>query len=152
MLPAARILEERRVPFRLIELADRALTVEDVVRFSKGDVTPEEICKTVILKNREGGRFALFLRGSDRIDFRKAEKLIGCKLRIGDASDVREAAGVEPGAVCPLLLTIPVIVDERVLRLERINFGSGDHHHGIEMRTGDLLSLIKHSIADITEN
>ena len=56
--------------YRIIELQDKAITVEDVIRYSKEDINPEEICKTILVKSKK--RFyALFLRGSDKIDFKK---------------------------------------------------------------------------------
>lgn len=131
MLLAAQILERKRVSFRLIELYDRALSVQDVIRFYKGDVKIREICKTIILKDEDEDRYAFFLIGSDRIDFSKARS-IGKNLKLVNADEVRIVAGVEPDAICPLLLTIPMIVDRRVLKLEMINFGSGDHRYGLD--------------------
>jgi Cys-tRNA(Pro)/Cys-tRNA(Cys) deacylase len=151
MLEAERILREKGIPYRLIELMDRAMTVDDVARFSKGDIKIEEICKTVIMKDNEENRFAFFLTGTDRVDFLKAKRITGKKLSVASPKDVREVNGVDPGAVCPILLRIPLIVDENVLKLEHVNFGSGHHLHGLEMKTEDLLRAVKHSIADIAE-
>jgi hypothetical protein len=44
MLEAERFLAERGIPYRLINLTDRAMTVADVLRFSKGDF-PEEVAR-----------------------------------------------------------------------------------------------------------
>jgi len=151
MLEAERILQDKGIPYRLIELSGRAMTVGDVARFSKGDFKIEEICKTVIMKDDKGDRFAFFLTGNDRVDFLKAKRITGKKLTVASLTDVQEVTGVDPGAVCPILLRIPLIVDERVLKLERVNFGSGNHLHGLEMKTEDLLRSVEHSIADISE-
>lgn len=151
MLEAERFLMERGIPYRLIDLTDRAMTVADVLRFSRGDFPAEEVCKTVIMRDSEGGRHAFFLRGNDRVDFLKAKTATGRKLRIASPGEVREAAGVDPGAVCPLLLHIPLIVDTRVTALPRVNFGSGHHLHGIEMTTADLLRAVPHTIADVAQ-
>ena len=151
MLEAERFLTERGIPYRRINLTDRALTVADVLRFSRGDFPAEEVCKTVIMRDSEGGRYAFFLRGNDRVDFLKAKGATGKKLRVASPDEVREAAGVDPGAVCPLLLLIPLFVDIRVTALRRVNFGSGHHLHGIEMATEDLLRAIPHLIADIAQ-
>ena len=152
MLSSVQILERKGVSYRLIELSDRALSVQDVIRFSKDDVNIGEICKTIILKDEDEGRYAFFLAGSDKIDFSKAERSIGKNLKIVTANEVRIVAGVDPGAVCPLLLTIPVIVDKRVLKLENINFGSGDHRYGLEIATTDFLKIVSHTVIDITKN
>ena len=151
MLLATQILERKRVSYRVIELSDRALSVQDVIRFSKGDVEIQEICKTIILKDDDEGRYAFFLVGSDKIDFSKAERIIGKNLKIVNADEVRTVARVDPGAVCPLLLTIPIIVDRRILKLEKINFGSGDHKYGLETTTTDLLKIIPHTVEDVAK-
>jgi prolyl-tRNA editing enzyme YbaK/EbsC (Cys-tRNA(Pro) deacylase) len=101
------------------------------------------------MRDSEGGRYAFFLRGSDRVDFLKAKSATGKKLRVASPDEVRETAGVDPGAVCPLLMHIHLFVDTRVNELRRVNFGSGHHLHGIEMTTADLLRAVPHTIADI---
>ncbi len=127
------------------------MTVGDVARYSKGDFKIEEICKTVIMKDNGGNRFAFFLNGTDRVDFLKAKMITGKKLTVASPKDVREVTGVDPGAVCPILIKIPLIVDKSVLKLKRVNFGSGHHLYGMEMKTEDLLRAVEHSIADIAE-
>ncbi len=152
MLLAVKILELNCVSYRLIELSDRALSVQDVIRFSRGDFNIREICKTIILKDDNEGKYAFFLVGSDRIDFSKAEKNIGKRLKMVNSNEVRVFTGVDPGAVCPLLLPVPIAVDKRVLKLEKVNFGSGDHRYGLEIATTDFLRIVPHSVIDITKN
>lgn len=147
---AARILEEKGVDYRLIELSDRAITVEDVVRYAKDGVEPDEICKTIILKDGKGLMHAVFLRGWDRIDFRKMRGLIG-KARVAAPDEVEAATGVKPGAVCPLTLDIPLYVDERVFMKEKINFGSGNHLYGIELASRDLVKVMDFKVVDAAE-
>ena len=151
MLEAERILRERGIPYHLIELTDRAMTVADVARYSKGDIKVDEICKTIIMRDDSGDHYAFLLVGTDRVDFLKAKRLTGKKLRVASPEEVRASAGVDPGAVCPLTLRIPLTIDERVLKLARINFGSGHHLHGIEMATADLLRAMPHTVADVAQ-
>ncbi len=151
MLEAERILRERGIPYRLIDLTDRAMTVADVAHYSKGDIKVEEICKTVIMRDDSGGHYAFMLVGTDRVDFLKAKKHTGRKLSVASPDEVRSSAGVNPGAVCPLTLSIPLTIDQRVTNLQRVNFGSGHHLHGIEMNTTDLLRAVPHTIADVAE-
>ena len=151
-LESVRILEEKGVDYRLIELKDRAISVSDVIRYSKERVRPEEICKTIILRDGEGARHAVFLPGDRRIDFEKARAIIGGKVSIASYDEVKDATGVEPGAVCPLLLRIPLFVDEGVLSRERINFGSGDHLYGIEIRSQDLAMVVDYELVDVAES
>ncbi len=144
------ILKEKDIWFNLIKLSAAAITVSDVVRYSGGKAKEDEICKTMIVKDGEDDFHALFLLGPDRIDFGKVKALVG-KVRIASAEEVRAVSGVEPGAVCPLLLSIPIAVDKKVFGKEKINFGSGDHLYGIEMRTEDLDKVIKFDVEDISQ-
>ena len=151
MLEAECVLTEKGVPYRLIELTDRAMTVADVARYSKGDFRIDEICKTVIMKDSMGTCLAFFILGADRVDFHKAKDITGKKLMMASPADVRVAAGVDPGAVCPITLQIPLIVDQRVKSLQHVNFGSGHHLHGLEMKTEDFLRIVHHIIADVAQ-
>ena len=151
VLESARVLKERGVGYRVIELKDRAISVEDVIRFSKKEIRHEEICKTIILKDRGGSMYAVFLLGDQRIDTKKARQVIGGKVSIASFREVKETTGVDPGAVCPLLVDIPVLVDRRVLTLERLNFGSGNHFYGLEIRSEDLAKVVDYRVVDVAE-
>jgi prolyl-tRNA editing enzyme YbaK/EbsC (Cys-tRNA(Pro) deacylase) len=143
------LLKSKGVAYRRIELSDRAISVQDVVNMAKGELNADEICKTIILK---GAKFyAFLLKGNERINFTKVKELVQEKVRMATFEEVKEITGVEPGAVCPLLLSIPVFVDEEVLRMEKINFGSGDHLFGIELSTRDLARVIPFTKASVRQ-
>ncbi|MCB2173578.1 YbaK/EbsC family protein, partial [archaeon] len=89
----------------------------------------------------------LFLRGADQIDFKKLKTIIG-KSSIASRDEVKKISRVDAGAVCPLLLDVPVFVDKRVLDLEKLNFGSGNHLYGVEIKSGDLSRVLEYSVAD----
>ena len=63
----------------------------------------------------------------------------------------RARTGVEPGAVCPILLKVQLLVDRRVLAKDRINFGSGHHLYGLEIDPRDLGRLVEYRLVDIAE-
>jgi prolyl-tRNA editing enzyme YbaK/EbsC (Cys-tRNA(Pro) deacylase) len=143
------ILEDKKIEYRIIELEDRAISVKDVIQFSKEDINPEEICKTILVK-QEKQFYALFLRGSDKIDFKKLKTEIG-KSSIASKDEVHSITGVEPGALCPLLLDVPILVDRRIHKLEKLNFGSGNHLYGVEIASSDLGQLLDYKLVDIAE-
>lgn len=145
------ILDSKGIEYRLIEFEERALSIEDVIRFSKEEINVDEICKTMILKDREWGRYAVFLLGGDRVDYGKANMAIGEKVSIASFAKVKEAVGVDPGAVCPLTLGMDLLVDHKVLDRERINFGSGDHLYGLEIRTRDLEKVVGFRVVDVAK-
>ena len=145
-------LGEKNIEFSLIELKDRAMTVEDVVKFSDGKVNPKEICKTLILKDLENNSYAVVSLGLDRIDFEKVRKRFNCsKLRLATPDEIKQKTGLEIGAVCPLFLDLPMLVDRRIFSRKKINFGSGDHLFGIEIVPKDILKCTNAKISDIVE-
>jgi prolyl-tRNA editing enzyme YbaK/EbsC (Cys-tRNA(Pro) deacylase) len=150
-LRSAEILESLGIEYRLIELEERALSIEDVIKYSKEPITVDEICKTMILKDRDGGTYAVFLLGGDRVDYRKAGEAIGKKVSIASFLEVKESVGVDPGAVCPLLLEMDLLVDSKVMDLERINFGSGNHLYGLEIMTRDLEKVVEYRVANVAK-
>lgn len=151
-LQIEKLLKEKGVEYRLIKLSQNAYTVNDVVKYSEGDVESEEICKTIILKGKKTGKnIAILLRGNDRLNFSEAKKNFVEEMTIANEEQVKEVAGVGPGAVCPLLLNTGLSVDKRVLNLERINCGSGNHLYGLEFRTKDLAKMVDYKIVDLAK-
>jgi prolyl-tRNA editing enzyme YbaK/EbsC (Cys-tRNA(Pro) deacylase) len=148
-LPVQEVLDAKNIQYRIIELEERAISVADVIEYSKEPINPDEICKTIIVKHKNQ-YYALFLRGADKIDFKKLKALIG-KSSIASKAEVLDVTGVEPGAVCPLLVDVPVLVDERVMLLERLNFGSGNHLYGVEIASCDLCSVLDCRLVDVAE-
>ena len=141
---------EAKVDYRLIALAERAVTVEDVVKYSNGSVAVQEICKTLIVRGKKSrDKYAILLRGEDRLDFSLAKAEFGEAIEVASPQEVSEAAGVEPGAVCPVLLRVPLLVDAQVLSLEKFNCGSGDHAFGLEMKTADLAKAVNYKVLNL---
>ena len=152
-LPVEKILKEKRVSYRLIKLEQNAYTVDDVIKFSKEDITAAEICKTIILKGKKSSKMiAILLKGKDKINFTEAKKFFDEEMAVANPEEVKEASGVEPGAVCPLLLNVSLCVDRKVLELNKINCGSGHHLFGLEFSVEDLRRVINYIEIDIARN
>lgn len=129
-------LTEKGVVYKVVDLPATAVSVEDVVRLSGGLVKEEEIIKTLIVKIRGGEFVGCILQGKDRL---KREVID----RLATKEEVLKIAGVEVGAVCPILLGVPVIIDKKVMNLKKVNMGSGDHLKGLEMYFSDLLKSLE---------
>jgi len=150
-LDSARAFRRKGVGFRMIELSQRAVSVDDVVRYSISEIAVDEICKTILLKSSDGETHAVLLLGSHRVDFKKVKGVIGANVRIAKFEEVKAATGVEPGAVCPILLKDPLLVDLMVMTKVKINFGSGHHLYGLEIDPRDLKRLVEYRLVDIAE-
>lgn len=143
-------LKEKNIEFNLIQLKDRAMTVEEVIKFSDGKVNPKEICKTLILKDQENNSYAVVALGNDRVDFEKVSKSFNCsRLRLATPGEIKQEVGLEIGAVCPLFLGLPMLIDRRIFNRKKVNFGSGDHLFGIEINPKDILKCVDAKISDV---
>lgn len=145
-----KLLKEKGVGFKVIIFPTVAVSVEDVMRLAGDQIKREEITKALIVKLKCGDFVACLLKGDDRLD---KNVLINDRhhqdqsiLRLASKEEVLEVAEVEIGAVCPILLNIPIIFDEKVMSLKRINLGSGDLLKGLELNFEDLISLLPNYI------
>lgn len=150
-LKSTKILDEKGIPHRLIKLSQKGVSFEDVVKYAKDEINPGEICKTIIVKDKKGQKYAFFLKGDKKMDFSKAKEIIGSKISIVSYEDLVKETGTEPGAVCPFLLTIPIFVDKGIFELQKINFGSGDHLYGLEIESKDLKKIIDFKEVDVAQ-
>lgn len=128
-------LNKENIAFKVIDLPATAVSVDDVIRLTNGQVKEEEIVKTVLVKRKEGEFVSCVLKGRDRVNMKE-----NGFYRLATKEEVLEIAGVEPGAVCPILIGVPIVIDKKVMHHKRVNMGSGDHLKGLEM---DLESLLK---------
>jgi prolyl-tRNA editing enzyme YbaK/EbsC (Cys-tRNA(Pro) deacylase) len=133
-------LLQQKLPFKLIDLSKEAYTVADVV---DAGIERDEVVKTLIVRVGDGSFVAVALRGHDRVDFRKARKLFGSKTELAKPEEVLRVVGVPIGAVCPVLVGIPLYIDQNVLKLTNVHMGSGDLMHGLEMKLEDLMKAIR---------
>lgn len=143
-------LRQKRLDFKVIRLDQEAFTVADVV---DAGIKINEVVKTLVIRtyprsspglerSQKAKFIALALRGSDRVDFKKARKLFGSKAELAKPEEVLEVVGVPIGAVCPVLVGIPLYIDVKVMDLDNVHMGSGDLMHGLEMKRKDLLKAI----------
>jgi len=142
-------LQQFELEYQIIDLGDEIFTVKGVVETG---VKEGEIVKTLIVRvngspsiHRISGSesfVALATRGKDRLDFKKVRKLFGNKTELAKPDEVLRVCGVPIGAVCPILLNIPVVFDRRVVDLVHVNLGSGDLTKGLEMELADLFKAV----------
>lgn len=140
------LLDKQKISYEVIDLPDRAISVEDVIRLTGGKVKREEMIKTLIVKTKQGNFLACVLRGEDRLNINKNlnDRLMFCLQldKLATREEVEGMAGVKIGAICPILIGIPVVIDKKVSNLKRVNMGSGDHLKGLEMDFEDLLRVL----------
>jgi Ala-tRNA(Pro) deacylase len=121
-------------------------TVEDSQAL-RGDI-PGGHSKNLFVKDKKGRLFLLVLGEETVVDLKRAHEKIGAQGRVsfGSAELLEEVWGVKPGAVTPFGAIndkdgrVSVVLDEAMMRHERLNF-----HPLVNTRTTGLASadLIK---------
>lgn len=145
------MLEERGVSYRLIHLPERAYTVDDVVRLA--GVERREVCKTILLMGRRSGDpLLVIVPGHRRIDIPKIESIVGEKVRFARPEEIKGITGCEMGALPPYghKKRIRTILDRLLLKQERVNFASGRHDLGVEIRAEDLPKVMCFEVEEIS--
>jgi len=116
-------------------------TVEDSQAL-RGDI-PGGHTKNLFLKDKKGRLFLLVLGEETVVDLKRAHEKIGAQGRVsfGSAELLEEVWGVKPGAVTPFGAIndktgqVRVVLDEAMMRHERLNF-----HPLVNTRTTGLAS------------
>src|SRR3989344_3758394 len=106
-------LKSKQIPHQIVDLGGEVFTVDQV---KKTGVKEDEIVKTLIIKTNNDF-IALAVRGCDRVDFKKVRRLFGSKSDLAKPEEVLKAVGVPIGAVCPILVGVPLYFDRRVMDL-----------------------------------
>ncbi len=144
------ILRDAGVPYAVHEHVPVA-TVAEIVEALPFPAS-EHVKTLAVAAN---GRIALAaLRGDDRLQFGKLARALGVgRDRIAPLPPerVREELALEPGGVCPLVDRddVVVLVDDRVLDLERCFCGSGRNDATLELAPADLVAAAKAQVASL---
>lgn len=156
LIQIEKYLRKKKIPYKIIDLGGEVYRVDDVVKVG---VKLDEILKTLIIrceKDTIGGMkrkfVALALRGADRLDFKKVRRIFGGKATFASAEEVKKIVGVPIGAVCPILLDIPVYIGKEAMDLENVNMGSGDLTKGLDMKFENVLKVVgEYKIIDVSQ-
>lgn len=140
-------LEQQKLQYKLVsfstnktvKLNEEAYTVSDVV---KSGIDLGEVVKTLVVRTNDA-YIALALRGNDKVDFKKIRTKFGGKSELAKPEEVLKVVGVPIGAVCPILVGVPLYIDDKVMTLKKVHMGSGDLKHGLEMDLDDLQKAVK---------
>lgn len=96
----------------------------------------------------------LVLRGCDKVDNKKAKKLLQVKdLPLSSPEKVFEVTGVKIGAVAPFgfLVGVSTYVDKKLLDNEFIFFNPGKHDKTIKMYAKDFFGIKDIKVSDFSK-
>jgi Cys-tRNA(Pro)/Cys-tRNA(Cys) deacylase len=118
-------------------------------------VTPDNAAKSVLLRDRGVYRLAV-IPASGRLALGKLRDLLVSRdLRLATEQEMASDFPVfEVGALPPLgpMLSMPEVVDVRVLDHERVLCNAGDHRHSVLLDPHELVRATEASVADICED
>ena len=122
-------------------------TVEEAKKVH--DQIPGGHCKNLFCKDEKGTLWLIVALEDARIDLKVAKDRIGSKrLTFGKPELLLEILGVEPGSVTPFGLIndtqakANVILDEAMMRLQRLNFHPLKNDATTTISSGDLITFI----------
>lgn len=122
-------------------------TVEDSRRL-RGDI-PGGHCKNLFLKDKKKALWLVVTLEEARVDLKTLPGRIGAaRLSFGRPELLMEVLGVSPGSVSPFALindtefSVNVILDRRMMALERLNFHPLSNEATTSIASADLLRFI----------
>jgi Ala-tRNA(Pro) deacylase len=124
-------------------------TVEDS-RALRGKI-PGGHTKNLFVKDKKGRLFLLVLGEETAVDLKKVHEKIGAQGRVsfGSADLLEEVWGVRPGAVTPFgaindkAARVSVVLDEAMMRHERLNFHPLVNTRTTGLKRADLIKFLR---------
>jgi Ala-tRNA(Pro) deacylase len=117
---------------------------------------PDQVAKTVVLHDG-GGYMIAAIPASERLDLRKLREVLGARHRLrlaGEDEIAMEFPTLEVGAVPPFGPMAPAleVIDQQLLRHERILFPAGDHRHSVLVDPREIVRITAAKTADICQD
>jgi Ala-tRNA(Pro) deacylase len=107
-------------------------------------------CKNLFLKDKKDKIWLVVMPGDKRADLNRLEKKIGAKrFSFGKPELLQEVLGLTPGSVTPFALMndaqkrVTLILDQDLLKSERVNFHPLHNAASTTIRADDLLTFVK---------
>lgn len=142
-------LRERGFPYTVVEMPDSTRTAEDAARAC--GCTVGQIAKSIIFRSATGNPVLVVASGSNRVDTKKVEALLGEPPGRADADFVRASTGYAIGGVPPLghAGKVIVFIDEDLMQYDEIWAAAGTPKCVFKLTPGDLERMTDGRRADI---
>ncbi len=148
--PVAEWIRVNGVRWRLIRASGRTTTVDDAARFL--GVDRSRIVKTLIAVAGDDV-YAVVIPGDKRLDMRKLADIAGVRPRLAKPEEVVEKTGYSVGGVPPIALpdNVKLVIDESLLRHDRVYGGGGEDGVLLEFNPRELVELVKPLVTKLTK-
>ena len=144
-------LAEAGIQYKIKPHTSPVFTSEDAAR--ERGVALKQIVKTMILREKEGRIVVALLPGDKRLHIKTINRLLRGSFQLMSPEEVQNATGFVVGAISPVGLVSQgweMVADTAVFENEWVDISSGDPAAGIELRSADLLKLIKCRVENIS--
>jgi Cys-tRNA(Pro)/Cys-tRNA(Cys) deacylase len=148
------LLDAWGIHYRLLPHNDPVFTISAAAK--QRGVVEEEMVKSILLRDKDGRYVMACVPGTARVDPRAVRASLPeewGRLRFASAQEILVVTGSVQGAVSPLGLPadMPVLFDDALASLGRVNISSGDPMAGLELDPGDLIWAARARIVQISE-
>src|SRR3989344_8713384 len=145
-----KFLENSKVKYKVI-IHQPIHTAEEAAKVRKTLINAA--VKSLIFKLDKNEFKLILVRGDKRANLKELKKLLNSKnIRLASPEEVLKLTGCEIGRCHPFgnLNNLEIIMDSSILENEIVDFNIGQHTHSCEMKTKDLVKLLKPKILEFT--
>jgi prolyl-tRNA editing enzyme YbaK/EbsC (Cys-tRNA(Pro) deacylase) len=142
------LLTSKNVWHRFIEFSEPVRTVEQAAR----KVSVEKIAKSIVMVDSNGDSLLAIVPAQSKVSHKKIKSVLAVKdVRLASPEAVLKYSGYPAGGVSPFNNISRVLLDPQVLKSETAIVGGGDTDKLMEVRTEDIVNILKPKINDITQ-
>ena len=142
-------INENGLNARIISIDAPTSTVEESAKAL--GCYPENIVKSIVVKDKIGLFYLIILQGDSKIKTSKLKKLLNVKdIKLASPREVKDKTGYNVGDVPPISVELSVIVDELVLNQKKVYAGGGAPQKNLHISIDELLDSTNPLIADIS--
>ncbi len=109
--------------------------------------TPEQVIRSLLFRLPDHSFVMVLVSGPGQIDWRILRQQLNLtRMAMATPEEVLEVTGCQPGTVSPFGLkrSVRILVDEDILHLNEISFGSGERGKAILIQVSAALKVIGH--------
>lgn len=123
--PAVAFLQTAGVPFRLFHHSSEIHSLEEAA--GQRGQTPDQVIRSLLFRLPDHSFVMILASGPSQIDWRSLRQFLGySRMTLATSDEVFNVTGCKPGTVSPFGLPddVPILVDQDILKLTEVSFGS----------------------------
>lgn len=111
-----------------------------------------QIAKSMVFKSKKDEYVLIVSTGDVKIDSKAVKELIGSRVRMANAEEVKEVTGFSIGGVCPFALKtpIPVYLDESLNRYDVVYAAAGTANTAVPVTMQELIAITNGQVCKVS--